>query len=327
MSEAPADAVRRAAPGLALALARSATSFLATLGGATLGVLALLALAPGDAADLQGAANPALNEALRSAWGLDQSVSERFFSFLSGVLRGELGESLTYRPGQPVAELVRGAVAESAPLLLTALALCLALGTGLALVSAGRSRAPHRVVRLFSVAPVFLLAFIAMSGLNEWAFGGIQEGWLERPEWFALPDTDSAFKRALAVLVLALGSSALAEVHQAAAAELHEIRRSGYVMAAKARGAPTWPHVLLNLLPPLSGVAASRAAFFVGGLVVIEKVLQLNGAGAMLWQACRMRDIPLALSLTLVAAATVCAARLLADLARLSLDPRQREAR
>ncbi|MCB9794923.1 MAG: ABC transporter permease [Alphaproteobacteria bacterium] len=327
MSEAPADAVRRAAPGLALALARSALSFLATLGGATLGVLALLSLAPGDAADLQGAADPELNAALRSAWGLDQSVQERFFAFLGGVARGDLGESLTYRPGQPVAELVRASVGESAPLLLSALALCIGVGAGLALLSAGRSRAPHRLVRLLSVAPVFLLAFVAMSGLNEWAFAGIQEGWLERPEWFALPDTDSTFKRALAVLVLALGSSALAEVHQATAAELREIRRSGYVLAARARGAPTWPHVGLNLLPPLSGVAASRTAFFVGGLVVIEKVLQLNGAGAMLWQACRMRDIPLALSLTLVAAATVCAARLLADLARLALDPRQRELR
>ncbi|MCB9746650.1 MAG: hypothetical protein H6740_29005, partial [Alphaproteobacteria bacterium] len=97
MSSRRTDSVRRAAPGLALALARSALSFLATLAGATLGVLALLALAPGDAADLQGAADPELNAALRSAWGLDRSLSERFLGFLSGVARGELGESLTYR--------------------------------------------------------------------------------------------------------------------------------------------------------------------------------------------------------------------------------------
>jgi peptide/nickel transport system permease protein len=81
----------------------------------------------------------------------------------------------------------------------------------------------------------------------------------------------------------------------------------------------------LNLLPPLTTIAASRAAFFVGGLVIIEKVLHLSGVGAMLWQACRMRDYPLALGITVIAAAAVCGARLTADLLRVAVDPRLRE--
>ena len=35
-------------------------------------------------------------------------------------------------------------------------------------------------------------------------------------------------------------------------------------LAARARGARLWPIILLNLAPPLSSLAASRAAFFVG---------------------------------------------------------------
>ncbi len=77
-------------------------------------------------------------------------------------------------------------------------------------------------------------------------------------------------------------------------------------------------------MPPLTVLVSTRTAFFFGGLVVIEKVLHLNGVGSMLWQACRMRDYPLALGITVVAAAVVCTARLLGDVVRLAVDPRLR---
>ncbi|RME21437.1 MAG: ABC transporter permease, partial [Deltaproteobacteria bacterium] len=62
----------------------------------------------------------------------------------------------------------------------------------------------------------------------------------------------------------------------------------------------------------------------VGGLIVIEKVLLLNGAGALLWDACLKRDHPLAMGLALAAAFAVAASRLGVDLGRILLDPRLR---
>jgi ABC-type dipeptide/oligopeptide/nickel transport system permease component len=65
-------------------------------------------------------------------------------------------------------------------------------------------------------------------------------------------------------------------------------------------------------------------AALLGTVVVVEKLLLLNGAGAMLWQACARRDFPLASGITQAAAALVALVRLGAELARIALDPRAR---
>ena len=147
-----------------------------------------------------------------------------------------------------------------------------------------------------------------------------------RPAW-AEKETRFNWRGALPwiLVVLAVGSGSLAEVHAALEDEIVRIRNAPFVDAALARGAPIAPHVLLNLLPPLTTIMANRTAFFVGGLVVVEKVLLLNGAGSMLWQACGARDYPLAMGLAIVAAAVVCATRLMGDVLRVGVDPRLRE--
>ena len=305
------------------AIGRRLLAFFATLAGAALLAQALLWLAPGDAVDLL-TDDPELRAQMVATWGLDQPLLVRWWTFISGAAAGDLGVSLTYRPGTQVSELVWRAALTSAPTLVSAVVLALLGGVGLAYA---RLRITRRVVQVISVAPVFLLAATAVVTLNETAFSLIEAGTIDRPDWFALPLGDSLLKSMLGVLVLAVGSSALTEVHQAADDELRAIRGSGYIDAATARGARLWPHILWNLLPPLTTITVSRTAFFLGGLVVVEKVLQLNGAGAMLWQACRLRDYPLALGLVLAAAAVVCGMRLVGDLVRLSVDPRLRIAR
>jgi peptide/nickel transport system permease protein len=308
---------------LIVALARRFAAFAMSLAGATLLVQVLLWAAPGDAVDLV-TGDPELRAGLIELWGLDRPLHEQWLRFVGHALQGDLGTSLTYRPGTEVSELVARAVWTSAPTVILALLLTVACGVGLAYASAGRWLLPRRLVQAVSVAPVFLLAAVSITSLNELTFALMGEGWIDKPDWFALPIGDNLLKSALAVTILAVGSSALSEVHASADEELRRIRASGFVDAARARGAALWPHVLWNLVPPMSTVIASRAAFFVGGLVVIEKVLQLNGAGAMLWQACRLRDYPLAMGLTVAAAAVVTGMRLLADVLRLGVDPRLR---
>lgn len=305
-------------------MARLVVVFMLTLAGAVLAIQLLLWASPGDPVDLVPNGEE-VRVQLEAEWGLDRPLPQRYLRFLGRALQGDLGASLTYRPGATVTELVLPAAGRSLKLLLPALVLSMAMGLGLGFVTAGRGSLVRRLAQVISVAPVFLLAFMLVHLLNELAFHGIEQGWFGRPDWFALPDTDSALKTTLAIAVLAVGSGALAEVHAAVEDEIVRLRNAAFVDAAIARGAPVWRHVLWNLLPPLATIAYGRAAFFVGGLVIVEKVLQLNGAGSMLWQACRMRDYPVALGITVLAAAAVCGARLLGDLVRIGVDPRLRE--
>lgn len=308
---------------LAFPVARLLLVFLLTLAGAVLVIQLLLWASPGDPVDLVPNGEE-VRAQLEVEWGLNQPLAVRYAQFMGRALQGDLGTSFTYRPGAPVSELVLPAAGRSLKLLLPALVLAIAAGLGLGFLTAGRGVALRRSVQLISVAPVFLLAFVAVHLLNEAAFRGMEAGWFGRPSWFALPDADSALKTALAITVLAVGSGALAEVHAAIEDEIVRLRNAAFVDAAIARGAPVWRHVLWNLLPSLATIAYGRAAFFVGGLVIVEKVLQLNGAGSMLWQACRLRDYPVALGITILAATAVCGARLLGDLVRLAVDPRLR---
>lgn len=297
-----------------------------TLVGAAALAQALLWAAPGDPIDLLP--DPAaLRPVLEREWGLSDPLPVRLLTWLGRALTGDLGTSLTYRPGTPVTEILAGPTWTSLTHLLPAWALAMGLGTALASwTGGGHHRAVRRVLQGISVTPLFLLGFLLITGLNEWAFSRMEAGLMERPGWFALPDEASLLRSLLAVVVLAVSSGGLSEIHAAAEEHLERIRSSGFVDAARARGTPTWPHVALHLLHAAGSVAADRAAFFIGGLVILERVFSLNGVGTVLWRAAESRDYPLALGATVLCAAGVALARFAADVLRTLLDPRMRSA-
>lgn len=301
-----------------------ALSFLLTVIAALALLQSLLLLAPGDPIDLLPNGEE-LRPQLEAEWRLDRPPLERIAGGVADALRGDLGVSLSVKPGAQVSELLLRAGADSLGVLLPALGLSMLLGGALAALPAlRRVRAPARAL---AALPVFLLAWLLVTGLDAAAWAGMERGWIARPDWFTLPDQPSTLRWILAVFALAVGSGALSEVQSTVAEELRRFEDEGTADGARALGLPAWPHVALNLLPPLATALASRAAFFVGGLVVIEKVLLLGGAGALLWDAALGRDYPLALGLGLGAACSVAGARLLADLLRLGLDPRLRQGR
>lgn len=297
----------------------------ATLVGASALALGLLVLAPGDPIDLVPNGEE-LRPVLEAQWGLDRPLPERFARSLGRVVTLDFGTSLTYRPGAPVAEVIEGPALRTAGLVGAALLLGVTWGAGLAALTAGRRSALRPLVIGLSVTPVFLLAHAAVAGLNAGAWWAIGAQWIDRPAWFALPDQPSALRTSLAVVLLAVGSGALSEVHGEVEDALVRLRSSPHLDAARARGAAAWPHLAIGLVAPLASTAASRAALLIGGAVIVEKVLLLNGAGAVLWSAAELRDYDLALALSILAAAAVAGARLVADLVRVSVDPRLRSA-
>lgn len=307
------------------AVASHVAAFAMTLLGATLMVLVLLTWAPGDAIDMLPNGEE-VRSVLQREWGLDQPLWTRWATFASRAARLDLGTSLAYRPGAPVVDVLAAPAARSATWFAAAMALSVAAGTLLAALPPGRWRAPLATIRAASLPPLFLAAHLAVNGVNEATWRAIQAGYLARPDWFALPDQDSWVRSALAVVLLAFASGGLADVHGAMSDVLRDVRGAGYVDHARTRGLPVAPHVLSNMIAPLAGVFSSRAAFYAGGLVIVEKVLLLQGVGSILWEAAQQRDVNVALGATLFLSALVAGARLLADVARAWADPRLRDA-
>ncbi|MBX2796146.1 MAG: ABC transporter permease [Myxococcales bacterium] len=303
-------------------------SLLATWIGAIALLLALLVTAPGDPIDLIPNGEE-LREQLEADWGLDRPVPARFALYLKRMATLDLGTSIAYRPGQPVVEVIRGPALGTMARVLGALTLAMVWGTALAWASSGAldrrlSATARRAVQAMSILPVFLIAHGTVTMLNEATYSMMEAGTIDRPSWFALPDEPSTLRSTLAIVALAVGSGALMEVHAQIEEAIRRIRSSPYVEAARARGAPIWPHIVRNLVPPFAATFAERAAFIAGSVVIIEKVLLLNGLGSVLWESALQRDYDLALAIALIAAAFVSAVALSADVVRLVADPRLR---
>ncbi len=302
----------------AAALARAAAGrtglALASLVGVVLLTHLMMRAAPGTAADLV-ANSPELRDRLASAWGLDRPLHTAVLA----TLRGELGESLVLRPGTPV----RTVLAERGPASLRLLLAALGLGPPLATLLALRR---HRRLGVGAL-PAFLLAFLAITGLNELAFAGIQRGLIERPAWFSLPDTASILRDALAVGVLVVGGGRLGAAVDSLQARRAALERSPALDALRARGLPTRPALVAGLLPVVVALPGRGVAASLGALVVVEKVFLLPGAGATFWDAVVQRDLPLALGLAVAGGAVAVALRWLSELAVLWAAPAQRVAR
>jgi ABC-type dipeptide/oligopeptide/nickel transport system permease component len=158
--------------------------------------------------------------------------------------------------------------------------------------------------------------------INTATFSAMEAGLIFRPAYFTVPDQPSLLRSTLAILILAYGSGALTEIHTTIENAMIQIRKSDHYLAARARGAKLQILLLRHLIPEINNIVVHRLAFFIGGLVILEKVLLLNGAGAIFWNAAELRDYPLVLALSVLSASLVALVRLGAELTNHLLDPR-----
>lgn len=283
-------------------------------------VFALVVLAPGDPIDLLPNGE-AMRPALEARWGLDQPLWTRLWRWFGAAASGDLGVSLSVRPGMPVAELIAGPLRGSAVRIGLAAALATGAAITLALVGPGTGKR-RAFVLLASVPPVFLLAHAGVFAINEITWSLVQAGRVARPDWFALPDQASAVREALAVVCLAVGSGTLAALHDELSAASTRIRTSPLAHATRARGEPLLPLLGRHLLPEGFAALAHRIAVLTGGVVVIEKLLLIPGGGALLWNAALARDHDVVLAIAVASASLVVGVQLLAEIVRVAMDPR-----
>ena len=83
-------------------------------------------------------------------------------------------------------------------------------------------------------------------------------------------------------------------------------------------------YVLRNALPPLVVLFGLMLPGVVAGSVFVEQVFAWPGLGRTMISAIASRDYPVVLALSVVYAATVITANLLADLVVIRIDPRRR---
>lgn len=230
------------------------------------------------------------------------------WGFWTGVFTMELGPS--YR-GYDVAEMVLRGAARSLPIIGAALVLSLGTGLLLALVLGERTHGLGRLARgavhAGSLVPVFLLGYLALVV-------------------FAVPPEGPVLTLA-AICILALGDGMLTDVVLALDAELVRLRDRDFVHSMQLRGVRSWLRLLPHIALPLAQLAAAKMTFLIGGVLILEMVLGIQGIGLMGYQAAIRPDFQLLIAITVLATGVVAAAHLGVDVLRALVDPRVRKER
>lgn len=293
----------------------------------------LIRLAPGDPffRALDEVSVPAdVREAQRAHFGYDRPVPEQFARFVANVARGDLGWS--HSRIQPVRAALTATLPNTLLLILTALALAFPLG--IALGAWQGWRAEHPIARLTDTAgialvsvPDFIISLLLLMGpALAWRLFPVGGMRTEFGPSGAAGVVD--LLRHLALPAISLATPVLFVVARLQRSAMLGVRDADFVRAARARGAGEGRvlvrHALRNSLVPVLAYAGVQLSALVGGTVIVEQVFDWPGMGRLMVAALHARDYPLVVGGVLVGAVCTVLGTMLADLALLWADPRQR---
>ena len=290
--------------------------------GVTLIVFFMAHLLPGNAAValLGERATDASVAALTEQLGLNRPIWEQYFIFLTRLLQGDLGLSLTYQV--PVTRLVLQAIPVTMSVLGYALVLSLLISIPLAALAAFRPGGARDLgVRTYTLLgqgmPQFwvgiMLILLLSVNLRMFPVGGYGTTAADHLYFLFLPSLTLAIAMC-PTIIRSLRSSMI------------DVLGSDYVGTAKSKGAYgvalLRDHVLRNAAIPTVSVIGVNLGYLVGGSLVIEQVFALPGLGSLMINAIFARDFPTIQGVTLFVALFVVVVGILTDVVYTMLDPR-----
>jgi len=318
-----------------------------TLFGVGVIVFILLRVIPGNPIAMMTppGATAADIEQLKSLYGFDKSLFEQFSLWLGGVLRGDLGNSISLR--QSVSSLILGRLPATLELgilaTLFATVFCLILSLVGNFYPRGLlSKLVDILASVLQAVPDFLwaLLFILLLGVA-WPLFPISGRVNPRLDHdlvtqFYLFESLLRFNGAMLVHVLnhmflpamALALPMVGIVTRVLKASLAETLKQDYIVMARARGFSRW-HILSrealrNAVIPTLALGGVQITFLLGGTVLVERIFGYPGIGNMAISAVIQRDLPLIQGLVLTFALMFIVINLLIDLLYAKLNPRLR---
>jgi len=314
-------------PALRLILKRLLTA-VPILFGVSILMFILLNLIPGSAAvQLLGPqSTPQQIAQLQHEMWLDRPPVERYLSWLSHALRGDLGQSLVSR--QPIVEVLPARLAVTGELVALAFVISLAVAIPLALMAARRpNRLFDRVSMLVSTAGLsaanYVLALLLV------LLFAVNLGWFPAIGYTPLTENVGANLRSMVLPAFAMAIPLLCFYARFLRSDLvDQMSSEDYVMTARAKGLGPWQvllrHAFRNSSFGLITIVGLNISGLVGATVIIESIFSLPGIGQYLLQGILTRDYVVVQAIVIIFAVITVLANLAADVLYAVLDPRIR---
>src|SRR5436190_3395479 len=290
-------------------------------------IFGLQQLLPGDPAiALAGEdRDPNVVAYLRAKFHLDEPLPVRYGYWLSGVLHGDLGESV--RIQKPVLELILEKLPVTIQLATMAMIIALAIG-----ITAGVISAVKKDTWLDYAANVF--ALWGLSTPNFWLgillilLFAVNLGWLPASGYVSPFEDLKGNLSAMIMPAFVLGNAFAAVLMRHTRSAMLQVLNSHYVRTVRAKGlnerVVVLKHALRNALIPVITLGALSFGELLGGTVLTEAVFSIPGFGKPIVDAVFNRDYSVVQGVVLVTATFYITLNLLADVAYFVVNPRMR---
>ena len=294
----------------------------------------LVHAAPGDPvetiAGASGGMSPELMAQLRSQYGLDQPIATQLGVYLAKVARGDLGYSYFFN--MPVAALIADRVPATLLLVLSAVVLAFALGTGLGVLSSTQAERAALAVD-HRAEPDRLRRAGVLDRHHAGASCSPRCGRFCRSRACAIQSTGAAglgdavdVLHHLVLPTVTLALVYLAQYSRLARSSMLDVLGADFIRTARAKGLPErvvfYKHALRNALLPVVTVLGLQFGNVLAGAILVETVFNWPGLGRLAFESVLRRDYPTILGVLLFAAIVVVVMNLLTDLAYRLIDPR-----
>ena len=251
------------------------------------------------------------------AAGYDRPLVVQYLDYLGGLLRGDLGTTLT--DNQPVTTILTRYGAATFELAFLSLIVALIVGIGLGRLAARRrDHAADAGIRVFAIlcyaTPVFFLGLMLKLVFAVWLN-------VLPPSGRSSFASDMQFQRLVSLLTAGV-------FIRLVRTNVISTYTSGYVEAARSRGVSEGrllsKHAWRPAMIPIITVMGMQIALMLAGAVLTETTFEWKGLGFMLSQYLKQRDFVAVQGIVILIAIIVAVVNFIVDVISALIDPRVR---
>ena len=282
---------------------------------------------PGDPgrAILGNLASPSAVAALDHQLGVDRPLVEQYWTWVTGLLHGNMGMSTQFRA--PIEPYIKAALVNSIKLAALAFVIVVPLGiVGGVVAALNYGRTADRIISVAGLSATTVPEFVsgivvivvfgvALKVLPVSASAGAGASPASQFEHLILP--------AIPLVLILFGYIA-----RMARAGTIEALNSDYARTATLKGLKRpvviRRHILRNSLLPTITVIATQTGYLIGGLVIVETLFNYQGIGNLIFKAANSKDFPMLAAGVLTRGVIYMGATLIADILYTVLNPRLR---
>jgi peptide/nickel transport system permease protein len=298
-----------------------------TLIGVTFLVFSILRLIPGgvESAILGEQATPEQFEEVRRSLGLNQPLLQQYSTWVTDLMRGDLGQSVVTK--REIGSDIKARMPVTFELGLMAMLVSLLIAVPVGILAAVRQDtlgdyAARSLAIVLLSSPGFWLGTLLIT------FGARWFGYAPPLTYVKFTENPLQNIQILLPAAIILGAGLSGTVMRLTRAQMLEVLRQDYIRTAWSKGLPERSvirrHALRNAAIPVITLIGLQVPILFGGTVVLEQIFSIPGMGRYLITAVNVRDYTVIQAVVLLIATVVVLSNLVVDLLYSLLDPRIR---